>query len=255
MRQMLLFPDPKPLVERLGVEFFRSAPACPGVYLMRDAADSVLYVGKAKNLRKRLGSYRVANPNRMKRRQLRLLRAVSRIELLACESEDSALARESELLRNLRPKFNRAGTWPGPKRFLLWRIAGAELEIGVGEIAAPGWQAYGPMGSSIITLRDVLARLLWRVAHPEMPVCNMPVGWWHGRFESRAAIAINSSGLLELLNQILSEVPEPAIERLLEMVSNAPRVFDKAAMALDLEWLIAYISKKTGRALEPVIRQ
>ena len=246
MRQMLLFPDPKPLVERLGAEFFRSAPACPGVYLMRDAADSVLYVGKAKNLRKRLGSYRVANPDRMKRRQLRLLRAVSRIELLACESEDSALARESELLRNLRPKFNRAGTWPGPKRFLLWRIAGADLEIAVSESAGSGWQAYGPMGSSVITLRNVLVRLLWGVAHP---VCNMPAGWWHGRFESPASIAINSRDLVELLNQILSEAPEPAIERLLEMVSNAPQLFDKAAMALDLEWLITCVSKKTGRTV------
>ena len=47
MTQMLLFPDPRPLVERLGAEFFRQAPERPGVYLMRDAADTVLYVGKA----------------------------------------------------------------------------------------------------------------------------------------------------------------------------------------------------------------
>jgi excinuclease UvrABC nuclease subunit len=76
MAQMLLFADPRPLVERLGPEFFRRAPQSPGVYLMRDRADSVLYVGKAKNLRKRLASYRVANPERLPRRHLRLLRAV-----------------------------------------------------------------------------------------------------------------------------------------------------------------------------------
>jgi excinuclease ABC subunit C len=80
---------------------------------MRDQADTVLYVGKAKNLRKRLSSYRVANPDRLRRRHLRLLRVVQRIELRPCDSEASALASESTLLRTLRPQFNRAGTWPG----------------------------------------------------------------------------------------------------------------------------------------------
>lgn len=62
--QLLLLPDPQPLVERLGRDFFRRLPECPGVYLMRDGTDTVVYVGKAKNLRKRLGSYRTANPDR-----------------------------------------------------------------------------------------------------------------------------------------------------------------------------------------------
>ena len=39
---MLLFPDSRPLVERLGPDFFRTAPTCPGVYLMRDSNGTVL---------------------------------------------------------------------------------------------------------------------------------------------------------------------------------------------------------------------
>ena len=54
MRQLLLIPDPKPLEQRLGRRFFLEAPQQPGLYLMRDAADRVLYVGNAKNLRQRL---------------------------------------------------------------------------------------------------------------------------------------------------------------------------------------------------------
>src|SRR5512142_2472774 len=103
MPQMLLFPDPRPLVERLGVDFFRQAPECPGVYLMRDSSEVVLYVGKARNLRQRLGAYRVANPDRLRRRHLRLLHAVKRIELQECPDEQSALTREAELLLALRP--------------------------------------------------------------------------------------------------------------------------------------------------------
>src|SRR5438445_8186602 len=120
--QQIMFPDPQPLVERLGREFFRNIPDGPGVYLMRDEGDAVLYVGKAKNLRKRLASYRVANPDRKPRRHLRLLRAVARVELQECPDESAAMTRESELLRGLRPRFNRVGTWPGPPRFVGWRV-------------------------------------------------------------------------------------------------------------------------------------
>ena len=94
--------------------FLPKLPHSPGVYLMRDCNDAVLYVGKAKNLRNRLASYRVANPDRRPRRQLRLLRVVARIEIEQTADEKSALARESQLLRTLRPRFNRAGTWTGP---------------------------------------------------------------------------------------------------------------------------------------------
>src|SRR5436190_20572199 len=102
---------------------FRQLPETPGVYLMHGSADLVLYVGKAKSLRHRLSSYRVANPDRMRRRQLRLLQQVVRIELEECSDEAAALVREAELLRTLKPKFNRAGVWVGPPRFLIWRTA------------------------------------------------------------------------------------------------------------------------------------
>jgi hypothetical protein len=204
MPQLLLFPDPRPLVERLGQDFFQQAPESPGVYLMRDASDAVLYVGKAKNLRKRLASYRVANPDRMPQRHLRLLRAVARIETEKLPTESSALVRESELLRSLRPRFNRAGTWPGPPRFLCWRITTNGLDLAVASAPEPDWSSCGPMGAAAFPLRAALVRRLWCALYPERGLTQMPAGWFAGRHTEPATIPLVSAsrqyphGLLSL---------------------------------------------------------
>ena len=173
--QTLLFPDPRPLVERLGQDFFRQLTDRPGVYLMQDDAGLVLYVGKAKNLRHRLGSYRVANPDRMGRRHLRLLRQVVRIELQECADEMAALAKEAELLRALKPKFNRAGVWPATPLFLVWRRFGRTLELAISKSPAIDWQVFGPFGSGAVFLRAALARLVWYALNPtsDQPPCRM----------------------------------------------------------------------------------
>jgi excinuclease ABC subunit C len=111
--QLWLLPPPRPLVERLGKEFFRRLPMRPGVYLMCGQEHGVLYVGSARNLRKRLASYRVANPERMSRRLIRLLHCVTRIEFDECRDDAAARRREEMLICVLAPRFNRAGkVWP-----------------------------------------------------------------------------------------------------------------------------------------------
>jgi len=49
--QQFLFEPEKPLVKSLGKKFFKRIPKRPGVYLMRDAEENIIYVGKAKNLK------------------------------------------------------------------------------------------------------------------------------------------------------------------------------------------------------------
>jgi len=117
--QLLLFPPPQPLVDRFGRQFFRSIPEAPGVYFLCGDEAGVLYVGKAKNLRRRLSSYRSAHPERLARRIFRLLFRVTRIYWDECADEAAAVDRERRLLLVLQPPFNAAGRYPPPREVLI----------------------------------------------------------------------------------------------------------------------------------------
>ncbi|HTF73936.1 MAG TPA: GIY-YIG nuclease family protein, partial [Bradyrhizobium sp.] len=83
----------------------RHAPTSPGVYRMLNAASDVLYVGKAKNVRKPLSSYaRVAAPQPA--RILRMIAATVTVEIISTSTETEALLLEANLIKQLRPRFN-----------------------------------------------------------------------------------------------------------------------------------------------------
>ncbi|MCB1496342.1 MAG: excinuclease ABC subunit UvrC, partial [Bauldia sp.] len=93
---------------RVGVEVIadviRRLPNGPGVYRMIDAGGKVLYVGKARSLRKRVQSYtRLANqPGRI----ARMIMATASMEFVSTRSETEALLLEANLIKRLRPRFN-----------------------------------------------------------------------------------------------------------------------------------------------------
>ena len=83
----------------------RSLPDVPGVYLMKDAAGVVLYVGKAVRLPDRVSSYFVPSADLGARKQP-MLELVEDVEVLECEAEWEALLLESRLVKDLKPRFN-----------------------------------------------------------------------------------------------------------------------------------------------------
>jgi excinuclease ABC subunit C len=83
----------------------RLAPTSPGVYRMLNAGHDVLYVGKAKNVRKRLASYARAaavQPARI----MRMIAATVAVEIVSTSTETEALLLEANLIKQLRPRFN-----------------------------------------------------------------------------------------------------------------------------------------------------
>lgn len=96
---------------KFGADLVATAPTGPGVYRFLDRDGQVLYVGKAKNLRRRLSNYRNASRKRVHRKMRLLVRASSLLTYETSESEPAALLREGELIRELRPHYNVEGAF------------------------------------------------------------------------------------------------------------------------------------------------
>ena len=98
--QRPLLEQPERLEQRL-----KEIPPEPGCYLMRDADDRLLYVGKSKTLRSRVRSYFRSSQDLSPRIRL-MVRQICEIEFIVTDSEAEALALESNLIKNQQPHFN-----------------------------------------------------------------------------------------------------------------------------------------------------
>ena len=93
---------------KLGLEILerniKIAPQAPGVYRMLDENEKVLYVGKAKNIKKRIVAY--SHINKLPIRLQRMVAQIRRMEFIVVENEAKALLLENELIKKLEPKYN-----------------------------------------------------------------------------------------------------------------------------------------------------
>lgn len=95
-----LIQNPDVLESRL-----KEIPTEPGVYLMRDATDQILYVGKSKKLRSRVRSYFRFTGDLPPRIQ-RMVVQVCEIEFIVTDNESEALALEDNLIKTYQPPYN-----------------------------------------------------------------------------------------------------------------------------------------------------
>jgi len=78
-------------------------PTDPGIYLMRDSDGKIIYIGKAKNLKKRVKSYFLKNQNY---KTQKLVENISEIEFVLTDNESEAFLLESNMIKKHRPRFN-----------------------------------------------------------------------------------------------------------------------------------------------------
>ncbi|MDR0466042.1 MAG: excinuclease ABC subunit UvrC [Deltaproteobacteria bacterium] len=136
----------------------RDIPLCPGVYLYKDAAGRVIYVGKARTLRSRVLSYfrsQGASP-----KTLAMLRHAHSLDTLPTATEKEALLLEASLIKRHRPRYNIVLS--DDKQYPLFRVCRRHpfprLEI-VRSARRDGARYFGPYASSFA------ARQTWKILH------------------------------------------------------------------------------------------
>jgi excinuclease ABC subunit C len=86
------------------LHYAKVAPSRPGVYRMLDSRADVLYVGKAKNIKKRVAAY--GRPTGLDTRIERMIAVTRTVEFVVTRTETEALLLEANLIKRLRPRFN-----------------------------------------------------------------------------------------------------------------------------------------------------
>ncbi len=84
---------------------YKNIPINPGVYLMKNEKNKIIYVGKAKNLKNRVTSY-FTNINSHNTKTLELVKNIRDIEFFICNTEVEALILENNLIKKHKPKYN-----------------------------------------------------------------------------------------------------------------------------------------------------
>src|SRR3989454_5055118 len=96
---------------QFGAQFLESLPGSPGVYLIYDQQDELVYVGKAKNLKRRLSQYRNTLRRKTHRRMRGIVKDAARIEIQCAESDLDACLTEAVLIQEHRPRWNIVGAY------------------------------------------------------------------------------------------------------------------------------------------------
>ena len=165
--------------KKFGADFVSGLPTSAAVYLFKDAKGTTLYVGKAKNIRRRLGDYRNASRRRVHRKMRKIVSSSASVEVRLQPSEQEALVVENALIQQLTPPLNVAGKFSFlyPAFGIEWRDAHVLLCFTTDVSAWPdvgfGW--FGTFSSRLRAKEafDALVELLGLVGHLE-PTRSLP---------------------------------------------------------------------------------
>ncbi len=100
-----------PFNKKFGTHFIQSIPQKSGVYQIYNNQSVLIYVGKAKNLRRRLGNYKNAKRKKKHQKMKEIISEASFIKYDVCDSELQAHLLETKLIQSFRPKWNVVGAF------------------------------------------------------------------------------------------------------------------------------------------------
>ncbi|MFR9640906.1 MAG: excinuclease ABC subunit UvrC [Rikenellaceae bacterium] len=135
-------------------EQIAALPAAPGVYQFLDKDERVIYVGKAKDLRKRVSSYFVSNREHSAKVKV-LVRRISAIRHIVVDSEADALLLENSLIKTLQPRYNILLKDDKSYPWIVLRREPFPRVLSTRELIRDGSQYFGPY-SSVGMQRSIL---------------------------------------------------------------------------------------------------
>ncbi|KAJ49117.1 excinuclease ABC subunit C [Clostridium tetanomorphum] len=126
-------------------EKIKKLPSSPGVYLMKDSIDTIIYVGKSKNLRNRVGSYFI-NSKSHSPKVIKLVKNLKDFDYILTDTEFEALLLECKLIKEIKPIYNRQ--MKSPKGYCYIKIKMKEkypdIEIHSEPNSSDGGLYFGP---------------------------------------------------------------------------------------------------------------
>jgi excinuclease ABC subunit C len=142
---------------KFGSEFLESLPGSAGVYLVYNLKDELIYVGKAKNLKRRLSQYRSTLRRKKLRRMRGIVKEAARIEIRPAKTHLEACLTEVTLIQQHRPRWNIVGAYAFLYPLIGIRQASGNIEFCMTTSPeriledCPGFQFHGAFRSRQIT--------------------------------------------------------------------------------------------------------
>jgi excinuclease ABC subunit C len=240
--------------------FVRQAPEAPGVYIMRDASGTIIYVGKAKVLRNRLSSYFTG---RKDIKTQHLVSKVESIEWTLAGNEYDALLLENNLIKEHSPKYNISlkdgRTYPSI------RITAEEFPrvFRTRRIIADGSEYFGPFPSAetIDVYLELVKRLFPLRRCSVMKKRETPCMYYHiGRCPGPCAGKISREAYLERVDQVRRLLSGETAELLADLrgkmeTASAEFRFEEAARLRDaVKAVDLFVGRSRIQDLDPAAR-
>lgn len=222
--------------KKFGRDFLSSIPPGPGIYKIFDTHEALIYVGKAKNLRRRISQYRNAKRRKKHMKMRHIVSDAARLEYVTCKDELEACLLEMKTIQEHRPKWNVAGAF-----YFLYPMIGIRYENEVATFCyttSPeqfsGFRFHGAFRSRYLTREAFfsLMGLLNFIGH------RMPRSQKKDRYSRVYSFRQIRASWIESLERFLRGESAEAIEALvLTLVENAAARKARREIQEQLDWL------------------
>jgi len=226
-------------------ENLKKTPKKPGVYLMRDIDENIIYVGKAKNLKNRLSSYFQKSEN-LTPKTVILVSNIARFEYIVCDTEVEALVLENNLIKKHMPKYNIR--LKDDKTYPYLKITNESFPrvIKVRKVAKDKAKYFGPY-TEVVALNEVM-ELVYKIWKIRTCTRNLPrdigkkrpcLNYYIGKCDAPCAGYIKE----EKYKQIIKEVVDFLEGRDTNIVKELKAKMEQASEKMEYEKALEYKEK------------